>query len=60
MASGTLHVNGDDVLDALTECSARTKYERVLNSYGETLANLIAEQVFTTLLARLSQKPSEE
>lgn len=57
MAHGTMTIDGDDVLNALSESNARTKFNRVLNSEGEILADLIAERALAEVLKRLGTKP---
>ena len=59
MTQGTIQIDGDDVLEALTEKN-RTTYERVLNSDGETLADLLTEYVMVALVGRLQEKPDTD
>lgn len=56
---GDLRLDGDDVLEALSECNARTNYERKLTADGITLAHLIADVVIERIQAGLARKDGE-
>lgn len=55
MAYGEMKVTGDDVVNALTTCSAKTAYETVLNDEGEKLAQLIATRVLAIVTERINR-----
>ena len=58
MAMGTVKIDGDEILEALTFMNR--SYTRELTSEGEALADLIAERVLAEILKRLAPKPTEE
>jgi hypothetical protein len=58
MAMGTVKIDGDEILEALTFMNR--SYTRELTGEGEALADLIAERVIAEILKRLGTKPAEE
>jgi hypothetical protein len=59
MAHGEITVTGDDVFEALTICSARSGYERVLSDEGEKLADLVSDRIIAKLATKLQAKEQE-